>query len=154
MRKLFFSFALLIFLAACSEEAPKNKIFAIHGVAIDGYDPVAYFESGEAILGDPSLRVDRGDVTYHFLNGDNQLLFEKNPEKYLPAYGGWCAYAIAENNTKMQPDPTLWKIQDGKLLLFYDDWTSKITGSLLEEWETQPEEYEEKADANWSKMHP
>lgn len=154
MKHSAFAFISLFFLLACADDAPKEKNYIQNGVAIKGYDPVAYFESEEAQIGDPQWTATHDGVTYHFSSAENQALFLSTPQNYLPAYGGWCAYAIAANNNKMEPDPTMWKIQDGKLLLFYDDWMSSVTGTLLEEWNTEPENYQQKADHNWKEMHP
>ena len=92
------------------------------------------------------------EATYYFANAKNKTLFDANPEKYLPAYGGWCAYAVAENSIKMEPDPTLWKIQDGRLLLFYSDWLTPITGKLSDAWNENEKENLVKADRNWENI--
>lgn len=148
MKKI--SVVLTIFLAACgSSEEPKEAVYAVEGVAIAGYDPVAYFEQGEAKMGEESSTSFYEGLTYQFSSTKNKNLFDSDPKKYIPEYGGWCAYAVAEASTKMQPDPTMWQIQDGRLLLFYDDWTTSLTGSLKDEWNTDQENYLTKADKNW-----
>ncbi|MEQ9405471.1 MAG: YHS domain-containing (seleno)protein [Cyclobacteriaceae bacterium] len=141
---------LIIILSACgSREEPKGAAFEAEGVAIGGYDPVAYFEQSEAKEGDAGTTSEYGGLTYQFASAENKNLFDENPEKYIPAYGGWCAYAVAESSTKMEPDPTMWQVQDGKLLLFYDDWMTSLTGSLKEEWNTDKDGYLIKAENNW-----
>lgn len=146
-------FAISIFIISCSsEETPKGEVFATDGVAISGYDPVAYFEQAEAKLGTEQSSAEYNGLTYYFSSSKNQILFQENPEQYLPDYGGWCAYAIAEGSKKMAPDPTMWQIQDGKLQLFYDDWMTSLTGGLKEEWNADPETYQRKADQNWQKI--
>lgn len=140
----------IFFLTACGDsDGPKGKVYQSEGVALAGYDPVAYFEQGDALLGNVSTTSNYEGLTYQFTSSENKELFDNGPEKYLPAYGGWCAYAIAESSTKMEPDPTMWKIQNGELLLFYDDWMTSLTGSLKEEWDTDEAGYKEKADTNW-----
>lgn len=138
-----------VFSSCGGSEAPKGQVFEVDGVAIAGYDPVAYFEQSEAKAGKLETSSSYNGLTYQFSSTKNKSLFDQNPEKYIPEYGGWCAYAVAESSTKMQPDPTMWQIQDGKLLLFYDDWMTSLTGSLLEEWNTDQSDYKKKADANW-----
>ena len=146
------TFIALIFLSCGGSEAPKGPVFEVEGVAIGGYDPVAYFEQSEAKVGQEATTSAYNGLTYQFSSTKNKNLFDQNPEKYLPEYGGWCAYAVAETSAKMQPDPTMWQIQDGKLLLFYDDWMTSITGSLLEEWNTDQSSYKKKADTNWEAL--
>ncbi len=141
---------LILLISACgSSEEPKGKVFVTNGVAVGGYDPVSYFVQSEAMPGDASVTSTVNGITYQFSSAGNKDLFDSDPEKYIPAYGGWCAYAVAESSTKMEPDPTMWQIQDGKLLLFYDDWMTSLTGSLKEEWNTDHEGYKRRADDNW-----
>lgn len=149
-------FALLLtitlgFLTSCSSEneTPKGEIYEVDGVALEGYDPVAYFAQSEAKKGTKQSSAEYNGLTYYFSSSKNQSLFQENPEKYLPEYGGWCAYAVAEGSRKMEPDPTMWQIQDGKLQLFYDDWMTSLSGGLKEEWNENPNEYTSKADQNW-----
>lgn len=150
--KYLFTISIFILAACGSNDAPKEQTYAVDGIALDGFDPVAYFEQGEAKVGTENTLSTYEGLTYQFSSTKNKNLFDESPEKYLPEYGGWCAYAIAEAATKMQPDPTMWKIQDGKLLLFYDDWKTALTGSLKEEWETDEEGYLNKADQNWESV--
>lgn len=147
--KIHFILLSLLFFACGSSEGPKGEVYETDGIAIGGYDPVSYFEQSEAKLGDPGATTIVDGVTYQFSSTKNKKLFDGNPEKYLPAYGGWCAYAVAENSIKMEADPTMWQIQDGKLMLFYDDWMTSLTGSLKEEWNTDQASYKVKADENW-----
>lgn len=149
MKAYFIPIVLLVAACGSSSEGPKGPVFEANGAAIGGYDPVAYFEQSEAILGDPNFATIVDGVTYQFSSIENKKLFDSNIDKYTPAYGGWCAYAVAESSTKMEPDPTMWQIQDGKLMLFYDDWMTSLTGSLKEEWNTDQEAYKKKADDNW-----
>ena len=151
MKKL--SILLLVFVVACgSSEGPKGETYTANGIGLDGYDPVAYFEQAEARLGNENTTSSYNGITYQFTSTKHKELFNENPEKYLPAYGGWCAYAVAESSTKMAPDPTMWQIQEGRLLLFYDDWMTSLTGSLKEEWNSDQNGYLQKADTNWPEV--
>jgi len=143
---------LFIVLASCSSDDNHGLVYHENGVAINGYDPVAYFEQGEPREGIKEVNSSYGGFIYYFTNSKNKVLFDEEPEKYLPLYGGWCAYAIADAATLMSPDPNLWKIQDGKLILFYDDWSSQFSKSLLEKWNSEPDLYKERAEINWPKI--
>ena len=148
---------LLISLAvfACSSDPePADAIYHQNGVALLGYDVVAYHEMNQAMIGNPEYTSEYGGYTYRFLTTGHKDSFDSNPDQYLPAYGGWCAYAVAKGSIHMAPDPELWQIQDGKLQLFYDDWTSTFTSNLKEEWNQDPENYMVEADQNWVVMHP
>jgi YHS domain-containing protein len=87
------------------------------GLALESYCPVAYFAAGKAIRGKAKYASTYNDVTYHFVSADAKKLFEANPEKYLPAYGGWCAFGLSVKD-KFPVDPTNFKIVDGKLMVF------------------------------------
>jgi len=152
MRKLLFVLPFLIFGCGSGEKA-EGPVFTSEGVALSGYDPVAYFEQNEAKKGVETESVEYEGFTYLFSSTKNKNIFQEDPEKYLPAYGGWCAYAVAEASNRMAPDPQLWQIQDGQLQLFYDDWQTRMFGSLKEEWNEDPKNYKTKADANWQKMN-
>ena len=151
MRKyLLLLLPIVIFSCSTGSDAPQGPVFEEAGFAIGGYDPVAYFEQSEAKLGNENETAEYGGYTYCFASTKNRELFEGNPEKYLPAYGGWCAYAVAETATKMQPDPTKWQIQDGQLQLFTSNLMTRLTGDLREDWNEDPEDYKSRADSNWT----
>lgn len=86
-------------------------------VAIGGYSPVSYFEKGRAELGSPDHAVRQDGKTYHLASAEQAKAFRANPEKYLPAHGGACAYGVSIGKT-FPVDPTSFKIVDGRLLLF------------------------------------
>lgn len=87
------------------------------GVALEGYCPVAYFAVNKPIMGKPEFASTHEGVTYHFVSADAKEAFEKSPEKFLPAYGGWCALGMAEQQ-RFPVDPRNFKIVDGRLMLF------------------------------------
>ncbi len=118
------------------------------GVALEGYCPVAYFVAGKPVRGSADFAVVHDDVTYYFVNADAKRLFEKNPEKYLPAYGGWCAYGIALGD-KFPVDPTRFKIVDGRLMLFLRNRNIDTLPLWLDGGEAA---LAAKADAHWQKM--
>jgi YHS domain-containing protein len=91
------------------------------GLAIEGYDPVAYFPEGGAKpkRGDKRLETVHRGVRYRFASAANRALFLATPTRYEPAYGGWCAWAMADGEA-VEIDPKSFLVQDGELLLFYD----------------------------------
>lgn len=116
-----------------------------------GYDPVAYFPEGDPdgkgtpTKGDKKISHTYNGVTYRFASTRNRELFRKDPLKYEPAYGGWCAYAIAKD-TYTEPNPKRFTIQNGRLLLFYDGFF----GDTYKDWfEEGPQKLEPLADAFW-----
>ncbi|MBL7737585.1 MAG: YHS domain protein [Chitinophagaceae bacterium] len=119
-----------------------------HGVAISGYDPVAYFRSGKAIKGKKSFIVNQGGVYYYFSSEENKEEFRKDPLKYEPEYGGWCAYAMGAKGEKVSIDPETFKIVNGKLYLFYNSFLN----NTLKSWNKDEPNLKKKADASWEKI--
>ena len=155
MKKILFIIPISVMLSCGSTPEPDNpeaNVFTSNELALGGYDPVAYFEQGEPRLGKEIEQVEYAGNLYAFNSTKNRKLFEENPTKYLPEYGGWCAYAVAENATRMSPDPLQWQIQDGKLLLFTSNFMTSLTGDLKDDWNEAPKEYKEKGDTNWGHM--
>lgn len=143
---LFFSF---LFISASAQDAvTRKKQFNLDdNVAIDGYDPVAYFKDNKAIKGKREYSVDQLGVTYFFSSYANREEFKKSPAKYEPEYGGWCAYAMGAKNEKVSINPETFKIINGKLYLFYN----KSSNNTLVTWNKDEANLKSKADANWKK---
>ncbi len=120
-----------------------------NSLAIQGYDPVAYFKEGggKPQAGKQELSYTHLQVSYRFATQAHLDLFKKNPAKYEPLYGGWCAYAMADND-KTDINPKSFLIQDGKLLLFYDGFW----GDTRKLWSKDPKGYSPKAAAGWKKF--
>lgn len=110
----------------------------------NGYDPVAYHTEGKPVKGNGWNVAEYEGVTYLFSNKKNRRMFEANPEKYLPEYGGYCAYGVAIGK-KFAIDPEVWKIENGKLYLNLD------TG-IQKKWAKDIPGYIKKADANWPEI--
>lgn len=87
------------------------------GLALEGYCPVAYFAVGKPVRGQAEYASTYKDVTYYFVNADAKAAFDAEPAKYIPAFGGWCAYGMAVGD-KFPVDPTNFKIVDGRLMVF------------------------------------
>ena len=100
------------------------------GVIVDGYDVVAYFVSNEAVKGKKKHQTIHENITFQFSSEENLQLFLKDPKKYVPQYGGWCAYATKTTGGKVKVDPKTFEIRDGKLYLFYDTWRSQYFNLL------------------------
>jgi YHS domain-containing protein len=113
----------------------------VEGVAVGGYDPVAYFTEGKPVKGSAEFTLEHGGVTWRFASAEHRATFEVDPAKYAPQYGGYCAYAVANGYTE-KAEPDAWTIHDGKLYLNFDKSVQAI-------WEKDIPGYVEKADANW-----
>ncbi len=116
-------------------------------VAIEGYDPISYFDN-KPKEGKSEIMLSYKAVTYLFATKQNLAKFKSSPEKYEPAYGGWCAYAMGETGEKVKVDPETFKIIDGKLYLFYNFWGS----NTLSDWNKNEKLLKAKADQNWKKI--
>jgi YHS domain-containing protein len=118
-------------------------------VAIQGYDPVAYFNQGKAVKGKKEILASSQGVIYKFSSNENKDAFLKNPSKYEPQYGGWCAYAMGSSGGKVEINPETFKIIDGKLYLFYNEYFS----NTLKSWNKDEDNLKSKADTNWKKFY-
>lgn len=117
-------------------------------VAIQGYDPVAYFTQKKAVKGKANIATTYEGVTYNFSSQANKDLFLKSPSSYEPQYGGWCAYAMGANGEKVEINPETFKIVDGKLNLNYNAFFN----NTLKSWNKDEVNLKKKADANWKKI--
>jgi YHS domain-containing protein len=132
---------------AQSDVLRKEHFNIKKNVAIDGYDPVSYF-SGKPLEGDPEIKLNYKNVTYQFASKGNLEKFKQSPEKYEPAYGGWCAYAMGDTGEKVKIDPETFTVMDGKLYLFYNFWGN----NTLEDWKKNDKKLKVKADLNWKNI--
>jgi len=88
-------------------------------------------------------------VKFKFSNAENKITFENDPKKYIPQYGGWCAYAMGVSGDKVNVDPETFETRDGKLYLFYNAFRTNTLNKWTEEG---PEQLRKKADENWKKI--
>ncbi|MEQ8482327.1 MAG: YHS domain-containing (seleno)protein [Hoeflea sp.] len=114
------------------------------GVAIEGHDPVAYFTMNEPVPGDPAITATHEGAVYRFSSEQNRTLFEADPAKYAPQYGGYCAYGAAKGY-KAPVEVDKFSIVDGKLYLNYN-------GQVQGTWIKDTAGYIEKADAWWKRQ--
>jgi len=126
--------------------------FNNEGVAIKGYDVVAYHTQNTAIEGDSQYAVENDGVKWYFASAENMKLFQATPEKYKPAYGGYCAFAVGKMNQKVPVDPETFKIYNGELLLFFnDEYQGKPMNTIIP-WNQDEKELKAAADKNWSSL--
>ena len=136
-------------IAHAQDAAFRSKQYNLdEGLAIQGYDPVAYFSQGKAIKGSRELAVSHQGVLYYFSSAANKEEFKKNPSKYEPQYGGWCAYAMGAKGEKVTIDPKTFKITDGKLYLFYN----RFFNNTLTDWNKNETSLRSKGDGNWKRI--
>ncbi len=114
------------------------------GLVIRGYDPVAYFTEGRAVPGRSDLEVEYKGGKYLFASPVNREAFKANPEKYLPQYGGYCAFAVAMGK-KADIDPGSWRIVDEKLYFNHNPM-------IHEKWSADTKGYISKSEKNWPKI--
>ena len=130
------------------DAALRKKHFNLDdGIALSGYDAVVYLNQSKALKGNKNFVLVQDGVTYYFASVANKEEFRKNPSKYEPAYGGWCAYAMGSDGEKVSVDPKTFKIVNGKLNLFYN----KFFNNTLNDWNKDEANLKKKADINWQK---
>ena len=122
----------------------KHQNVGKERLAIEGYDPVAYFEAGAARKGKGEFTADYNGAVYWFESEEHRKAFAAEPSKYAPAYGGWCATAMAEGK-KVEIDPKSFKITNGRLFLFYNG----LFADARKKWLKDEANLLGKADAAW-----
>jgi YHS domain-containing protein len=152
MKSLFATLALTVVFFASNAQgnaALRRKEFNLEkSLAIQGYDPVAYFKQGEAAKGKKEFSLQHEGVTYLFSSADNREAFKNNPPAYEPQYGGWCAYAMGAKGEKVGIDPETFKIVNNKLYLFYN----RYFNNTLKSWNKDESNLKTKADQHWAKL--
>jgi YHS domain-containing protein len=140
--KLAFAFSLVLGPSYAALAEGKTLInLDKNGLAVQGYDVVAYITDGKPVKGAPQFASSYGGGTYQFASAEHKAAFDRDPEKYAPQFGGFCAWAVSKNSTaKIEPDA--FQVVNGRLLLQYDKsirdkFNKDTTGNLA------------KADANW-----
>jgi len=136
-------------LSTAAPTAPSHHAFNLLGeeVGLVGYDPVSYFPEGGSHprKGLISISTEHEGVTYRFATEGHKAAFLKSPAKYVPAYGGWCAWAVGALAKRVDVDPESYVIKDGRLLVFYRD--PALDARAL--FEQDEEGLYRKAEANW-----
>ncbi|MEN1679571.1 MAG: YHS domain-containing (seleno)protein [Planctomycetota bacterium] len=129
---------------ATLDESGKKHLVAVddQGRAVAGYDTVAYFTEGEPTPGSEEHTITWRGATWQFASAENKAAFAKDPERYAPQYGGYCAWGVAAKNDLFPVDPEAWRVEDDKLYLNYNrdvqkTWLEDVPGFI------------ESGDANW-----
>ncbi|MBP9925115.1 MAG: YHS domain protein [Cyclobacteriaceae bacterium] len=145
----FFFLLLLLGTTVCAQEnLSRTKNYNLKkSIALEGYDPVSYFDNKPQV-GKSEIKFTYKEVTYLFANTANATKFKANPEKFEPAYGGWCAFAMGETGEEVKIDPETFKIIDGRLYLFYNFWGN----DTLSDWNKNERVLKSQADQNWKKI--
>jgi len=115
------------------------------GIALKGYDAVAYFEQGRPVKGSPEFRHEWNGATWQFASAASRDTFKASPEKFAPQYGGYCSWAVSNNYTA-DADPEAWKIVNGRLYVNYNK-------SVQKKWEPEAARRIADADRNWPGLH-
>jgi YHS domain-containing protein len=137
---------LLLGFYAPQTKAAKPEVFTgiVRGVAVGGYDPVAYFNQGKPVKGSAAVTLKHAGATWRFATEANRDAFKADPDKYAPRYGGYCAWAVSQGYTA-KGDPRSWKIVNGRLYLNYNADVQKT-------WEKSAPKLIRKGDANWPRV--
>ncbi len=135
--------ATVAFLAAPGVANPGGVYTNWRGVAIRGADPVAYFAEGRQVEGRAEHTYEWRGATWRFASAEHRDRFAAAPERYAPAYGGYCAYAMARGD-RVKSDPAQWSIVDNRLFLNY-------SASVKAQWERDIPGFVEKADREWNR---
>jgi len=112
----------------------QSPVFERGGVAINGYDPVAYFTRSQPVPGREEYNLSWNGTTWYFSGAENLARFRETPAAYAPQYGGYCSYAVSEGYTA-KTEPEAWTIYEGRLYLNYslrlrDIWSRDIPGRI------------------------
>jgi hypothetical protein len=141
----------LVLMAVTSQAMGAKQMHDTVGqnVAIGGYDPVSYFPEGggHPEKGFVKRTFEYDGVVYRFASDENLESFKAHPQKYLPQYGGWCAWAMAKLAAPVDVDPESYEIRDGKLYLFY----RQKELDTRQDWQAHLSELLPQAEANWKK---
>ncbi len=117
------------------------------GVGLIAYDAVSYFPEGgsKPVKGHIMISAEYDGVTYRFATEEHKAIFQKNPAKFIPAFGGWCTWAVAELGKRVDVDPEAYVVRNGKLYVFYRDPLLDTRAKFL----ANPDAMLAKAEANW-----
>lgn len=145
MRRNFLFLAIGVFTLPLPAKSPVDTVNKHNGLAIHSYDVVSYFTDGRPAKGSPQYTADWMGAKWRFISPEHRDLFQREPAKYAPQYGGCCAWAVSKGYTA-NGDPEAWRIVNGKLYLNYNKRIQK-------KWEQDTAARIQEGDRNWSKLH-
>lgn len=152
MKKLQTILMAVTFAFSMNHASAQNVAVNKDNVAINGYDVVNYFTTNTAARGSMSFSTTINGASYYFANEANLNAFKENPDKYLPQFDGYCAFAVAKMNKKVPVDPETFRVDDGKLYLFYNDFWEGQPFNTIVPWINNEAEMEKMAKTNWSTL--
>lgn len=127
--------------SACSAGSTVN-VSGASNTAVSGYDVVAFFTDAKAVNGSPFITAEHGGATYFFASEEHKALFAAAPEKYVPQYGGFCAFGVGAVNKLLPVDISTWQVRGGKLYL-------NLNQAILSKFNADFAGLNAKADQNW-----
>ena len=145
------SLFLFVVFISTSVFAQDKKAYNIDNsnIALAGYSPVSYLDLGLAQKGVKAYKSEYNKVNYYFTSAEQKSKFDKNPQKYLPQYGGYCAFGVYAG-AKFRPDPNKFIVKDGKYFLYL--YNLELDAEQLWLAEKNHQKLVKKADTNWSKL--
>ena len=145
IKTIFFIVLALAFSFACTKRGPVSPVnVTADGVAIKGYDPVAYFTDKRPVRGLSEFEYLWHGAKWRFSSAAHREMFRQSPDRYAPRYGGYCAYAVSQGKVA-DIDPDSWTVFDDRLYLNLNPDVKKL-------WEKDMREYIRKADENWPRV--
>jgi len=141
-------FALALSTIGFAQDKKGNNIDNSN-IALAGYSPVSYLDLGLAQLGNKAYRSEHEKVVYYFTSEEQKVTFDKNPSKYLPQYGGYCAFGVYAG-AKFRVDPNKFMVKDGKYYLFLNN--VELDAKQLWLAENNHNKLVGTADTNWKKL--
>jgi len=136
--------ALLLFIANNVTAADEFNTTFFGNLALEGYDAVAYFTEQRPVKGSREFQMSWKDANWRFASAANLATFREDPERYAPQYGGYCAWAVSQNDTA-GIDPSVFAIHDGKLYLNYNE-------EIGARWQADKEAFIRDADQYWPQL--
>ncbi|HSD72072.1 MAG TPA: YHS domain-containing (seleno)protein [Thermoanaerobaculia bacterium] len=141
MKSIVRALAVLVLFSSPLVAADLINVSGASKAAIDGFDPVAFFTDSRPVNGSPSITAMHKGAVYYFATEEHKRMFEQNPEKYAPQYGGFCAYGVAVN-ALFPVDISTWQVRDGKLYL-------NLNPEILKKFNADFGGYVAQANKNW-----
>ena len=129
----------MLFMAATAAAEPWND------PVIKGYDPVAFFTQQQAVHGKPAIAINHDGGTFWFASEEHRRLFEQNPDKYAPRFGGFCALGVVQGRL-LDADPEAFTVHKGRLYL-------NGNKQIREKWRQNKNENIQKAEKNWPEVY-